>query len=168
MRLSVVLTVLALAGVAGCVPTTPPMVVPATFDQRAGAWIMERGRGSISGQAFLRQRGGGIVTCAGALVEAVPVTAYSIERMRLMYQSTEQGVNRDRIIERAPLEYDLQVRSSQCDAQGNYRISELPVGDYFIVTRVTWSVGNRQQGGSIMRRVRLAAGQNVDLILTAP
>lgn len=167
MHLRMALAGFALLGAVGCAPTEP-MVVPVAFDPQAGSWILERGSGSISGQAFLRQQGGSVVTCAGATVAAGPATAYATERMRLLYQSSERGFNQFRRVEDAPMDYQRQTRQAQCDAQGRFRIADLPPGDYYLVTRVVWSVGGAQQGGNLMTRVRLAPGQNAEVILTSP
>jgi hypothetical protein len=167
MRMRAALAGLALLGTVGCA-SMEPMVVPVAFDPQAGSWILERGSGSIGGQAFLRQQGGGVVTCAGAMVGVLPATAYATERMRLLYQSTERGFNQLRRVEDAPMDYQQQTRQAQCDAQGRFRIADLPPGEYYLVTRVVWAVGGAQQGGSIMRRVRLAPGQNAEVILTSP
>lgn len=69
----------------GCVASPPPR--PATtpmptevrgFDAAEVAYIRE-------GNAFLRQRGGGIVTCAGETVRLVPLGSFAKGYFRLRY-----------------------------------------------------------------------------------
>ena len=55
------------------------------------SWIKEKGNANITGQAFLNQQGGGVVTCAGNYVTLTPVNSYSKERMQLIYGSTTKG-----------------------------------------------------------------------------
>lgn len=88
--------------------------------------------------------------------------------MNIIYRSNEQGFNQDRRIVDAPSEYTRQSREGQCDAQGNFRISDLPAGDYYVITGVHWVIGSVPQGGNLMRRVSLAAGQNAEVFLTIP
>lgn len=167
-RLGILLAATAVLA-AACAPTAP-LVVHTPFDPEAGAWSAARGTGSIAGQGFLRQQGGGVVTCAGAEVAAVPVTSYSTERMTLLYGRVDQGFNPvppfGRQLAESPQGYQAQMRRTRCDAQGRFRIGELPPGEYYVITTVTWMVGNSQQGGGLMARVRLAEGGAAELLLT--
>jgi hypothetical protein len=112
--------------------------------------------------------GGGVVTCAGAEVGATPVTAYSSERISLLYGSTERGSNVSRSVAAPPEAYVAQARVGQCDAQGRFRIPDLPAGSYFVTTTVNWVVADRPQGGHLMRRVNLGSGENAEILLTVP
>lgn len=72
-----------------CMTTTVETAVP--FDPNQGRCILSRGSSTIQGQAFLRQAGGGVVTCAGEEVSLLPATPYQVERMTIIYGSTQGG-----------------------------------------------------------------------------
>ena len=57
-------------------PPPPQVEVQAKFDEEEIRRYSEPGTSGVKGQAFLRQQGGGIVTCAGSEVFLVPATPY--------------------------------------------------------------------------------------------
>lgn len=98
---------------------------------------------SITGQAFLRQRGGEVVTCAGSPVLAVPV-GYYFDRLTV---ESLPGLHPDA---------QLAIRRTTCDATGNFRFSKLPAEKWRIVTKVSWETADRFspiQGGIVSRVV---------------
>jgi hypothetical protein len=105
----------------------------------------------------MRQRGGGVVTCAGQEVALVPATRYASERMRATYGSTgpRAAVLPTYTISFTPDEPEFRVlaRRTRCDAQGFFAFDHLRPGSYFVTTRVSWTVANRQQGQLLMVRV---------------
>lgn len=153
-----------------CAPA-PSLIVTKPFNETDISWSRGVGTGAISGQGFLRQAGGGVVTYAGETVNLIPVSPYSSERMLLIYGNVEKGFNSlsygTRIIHGAlPEGYQSSYRSTSCNAQGNFRFSSLPAGDYFLVTAVRWVAGNLIQGGVLMHRVTVNAQSETDVIVT--
>jgi hypothetical protein len=67
----------------GCAELTK--VPGGSFDPRGAAHIHQEGNNTITGEAFLRQNGGGVVTCAGYDVRLVPNTPYASKRMYVIY-----------------------------------------------------------------------------------
>lgn len=169
-RFARIAAVLAPLMLAACVPERPQLVVQTPFDPSVGAWINNPGTGSITGQGFLRQQGGGVVTCAGADAIAVPVTPYTHERSVLLFQNGERGFNPfvRAVANPNPPGYLEQRKLTQCDAQGRFTIRNLPAGEYFVATTVSWVIANQQQGGHIMRRVRLGQGEQAEVMLSFP
>jgi hypothetical protein len=140
------------------------------FDASEAAFSQQPGTGVVSGQGFLRQNGGGVVTCAGSDVRLIPVTRYSTARMQMIFRNTEAGYGPALSMtapEDPPVEYVRQTRQATCDAQGNFRFEGLPPGEYFVTTRVQWMVGYATQGGTLMRRVTVAPGQSQSVMLTS-
>jgi len=108
----------------------PPPSTTRNFDEADIAWSRSNGTGIVSGQGFMRQQGGSVVTCAGEDVQLFPVSAYSTERMMLLYASSERGTNNYRNISgEVPLGYQNSTRKAICNAQGNFKIGALPVGN---------------------------------------
>lgn len=160
------LSILALAGCRG-----PQTLEPMTdFDTNAASIINKKGSGSISGQAFLKQAGGGVVTCAGNEVELIPATDYATQRLRMMYGSDDYGYRNMAMqgVTRAEEDsYYTMTRNSLCDAQGNFTFKGVASGTYYVTTSVTWAVNQyRYAGGTLMHKVEVKSGRNAELILT--
>lgn len=168
---------LLLAGVAalttGCAvapPPTAPSVYPihAPFDEREARTMLERGTNTIKGNGFARQRGGGVVTCAGSTVFLVPATGYARERFRNMYGNEEGGplrISGSYRFEPDPPQYRQLTRVTKCDAQGDFQFDQVADGDFYVVTGVVWQVGYSPQGGQVMQRVSVKDGQIATAVL---
>ena len=74
---------------AGCSGRVIETTVP--FNPKEVAFINQRGAADIEGQAFFRQQGGGVVTCAGEEVMLVPAGQYATERMSQIYGDVNGG-----------------------------------------------------------------------------
>ena len=74
------------AAIGGCAQTQ--IVTTSKFDPTEAAYINDKGANTINAQAFLRQRGGAVVTCAGRAARLIPVTIYATERMTNLYGTT--------------------------------------------------------------------------------
>lgn len=138
----------------GCVTPSPPPK-PATtpmpievrgFDAAEVAYIREVGTNRIEGNAFLRQRGGGIVTCAGETVRLVPLGGFAKRYFRLRY--VEQKPATVDFFD-AP-SYNEHVRETRCDSDGRFSFTRVAPGDYFVETTVSWYLSSLgTQGGDI-------------------
>lgn len=166
MKSIYVLTVLtALTGCIAPQQSRPIFPISAVFDLAQATRLMAEGRNTIKGNAFLRQRGGGVVTCAGAEVLLVPATAYAKERFLRIYG--DKNVSRQSIIfEPNPVEYLATTKNTKCDSQGNFVFERIADGDFFVTTRVTWENSNTTQGGAIFQAITVKDGQTANLVLT--
>jgi hypothetical protein len=115
------------------------------------------GSNSISGSAFLRQGGGGIVNCAGNTVLlkkqvnlSLQRNAYAKEYLALSSRDRAVTVTDPRLVE---FERDLSgirnsfTKRSVCDVDGKFKFSNLGSGTYTIKTKVYWVVMDEGQGG---------------------
>jgi hypothetical protein len=169
-----IITVL-LATLSGCVTTTPPaerFTTLATFDAKETKERLSEGKNTIHGSAFIRQGGGGIVTCAGGPVELVPATDYASARIYALYGSTQKGYNSVKGGKRVdfknePPLYDTLTRTTTCDAQGFFKFDKVADGDFYIASIVVWEVGRfNYQGGALMQRVTVKGGESKEITLT--
>ena len=159
---------------AGCVtPSKAPVVTTRIpFDAGQALAALGKGNNSIKGSALLRQKGGGVVTCAGLEVRLYPVTPYSSERISILYGSFEGGY-RSTAAPRIVFEpnndalYISATRSTTCDAQGYFRFDELKDGSFYVNTVVTWRIGQSTQGGGIVRKVTVSGGKVEEIVLSA-
>lgn len=167
----ITLSVIALS-VAACQPIAKKVDLTSTFKADEAAYILEEGDNTITGNAFLRQNGGGVVTCAGYGVNLVPVNDYSLERANILYGNAQkgyasvspyQGNNYD--LGETPSEFIKYQRKTLCDSSGHFKFTNVPDGDYFIATSVIWKVQS-QQGGHLIQRMTVSGGEIKDLIVT--
>lgn len=161
---------LALAiSLAGCAYQPPrPAVFPLTqeFDATQAKRQILDGSNAIKGNAFMRQRGGGVVTCAGATVSLVPATAYAKERIDRIYGGKASARPIDAVFEPDPAEYKKLIRTTRCDAQGNFQFDRVADGEFFLTTAVIWNVSSQLQGGTVVQMITLANGQTLNTVLT--
>jgi hypothetical protein len=159
----------ALIVVCGC---ASPLALKSHFEPREVSWFAARGTNSIEGSAIARAYNGTAKTCAALPVTLFPASAYASERMRALYDSDQEGFNpallgRPAAFENDDPRYLQTARTTRCDARGRFAFSELPDGDYFLVSEVTWH--DRQaglpQGGYLMRRVQVGAGESKEVLL---
>lgn len=170
-----ILITLAGITIAGCVTTTPTaptistLALVAAFDATEAKSLLADGKNSIKGSSFMRQQGGGVVTCAGQTVSLVPATAYATERIAALYGNTERGTNNGRRYKFVPdpPEFLTSIKTTRCDAQGNFAFDRIADGTFYINTLVVWQIGYSQQGGQLMQRVSVKEGQSL-VVVVAP
>jgi hypothetical protein len=170
MKILSMALLLSLVGCAAPSVLAPPILnLRATFDAAEATRLIGDGGNTIRGNAFMRQRGGGVVTCAGQTVSLVPATAYAKERIFALYDSLERGVNASRknytFVPDSP-EYVSLVRSTKCDSQGNFLFERVADGEFYVQVLVHWQVGYNMEGGNMMHRVSVRGGQSSSVILS--
>lgn len=142
-----------------------------TFKPEALAWAMKPGRNSVGGDAFMRTRGGQVITCAGGPVRLLPVAEYTRTFVLDTFGSAEGGAVR---LEKADKRWGWvdanafrYFPETRCNSRGEFTFPGLPDGSYYVIARVTWeALGGEPQGGEIARLVRLIGGQAVTVSLT--
>ena len=117
------------------------------------------GSNSISGSAFLRQGGGGIVNCAGNSVVLRKQVNLGLQRNAYAKEYLALS-NKDRAVTDTDpalvqFESDLAgIRGSMnkratCDVDGKFSFSNLHPGNYSVKTKVYWVVADQGQGGIV-------------------
>jgi hypothetical protein len=169
MRFTACLALLASLALASCV-TTPQrkLSVAAPWVQSDAEFIFKDGSATITGQAFMRQQGGGVVTAAGDQVALVPYTAYAEERLRGIYRGGEFSAHDEAHVAVYPdvADYRHFKRQTTADSTGRFTFKNITAGRYFIIAKVEWLVGNALQGGSLKKLVVVRQDQTVDVILS--
>lgn len=169
------LTILAFATmlITGCAAPIQKIDTSAQFDKEQAQSLLSDGTNNLKGSALIRQRGGGVVSCAGYEVTLIPVTEYASERMRAIYGSTERGfrsagMGSKRIaFNDEPPEFKDLVRKTNCDAQGYFKFDKISNGDFYISTSIVWKVNDYfLEGGVLMRHVSFSGGESKDIVLS--
>jgi hypothetical protein len=111
----------------------------------------------ISGQAFLRQQGDSVVTCAGSRVLLLPATSY----FREMFWHMIVAGSEPKPPETPYPSLKGMIRRTECDAQGNFSFSEIPDGTWFVLTQV-----NAGDGGVLITEVTLSNRRTIQVLLT--
>lgn len=137
-----------------------PMFMHHSFSLVDYSAYQKTGQGSISGQAFLKQKGGGVVTCAGNDVFLVPDSGYFRELLvhAKMNSNPLNDVDKE-LIRKVRL-------ATQCDAQGNFVFEQIPYAKWILVTGVNWAVGNRKQGGGLIKYLEITNNKPLKIILS--
>lgn len=162
-------TVAAAAALAGCANLPEVVTISSPFDAAAAEKMMAPGSNTLKVNAFMRQQGGGVVTCAGNQVHLAPATAYADERVRAIYGTfSDVGFVAYRQVTFQPDEaaYRFHQRQATCDAQGVAVFEGVADGQFYLVTNVSWMAGYARQGGNLVRKVDLRGGQTVTAILS--
>lgn len=144
------------------------IVTTTVFDPEEVSYILDEGSNTISGQAFLRQRGGGVITCAGNTVHLVPAGTYARERIQNIYGTIfRPALSLAYARADSPDPYYVTLsREARCDAQGNFLFQGVADGAYFVATKVVWEVNYQLQGGHVMAPVKVSGGQAVEVIVS--
>lgn len=152
-----------LAGLlAGCVSAP---TLQTTFDPAEADFINRQGDATVSGQAFLRRNDGIVIYAAGSDVILIPSTAYSRERIAVLYRGGKFN-NAVPAPENTDPRYEAMTRVTRANGEGRFSFPNVADGDYFVVTSVIWRVGDWPQGGGLMENVSIRNGESVDIIMT--
>lgn len=136
------------------------------FDPGVASYALEPGSTEVLGSAFARQRGGGVVSCAGSDVWLLPdepffawaVTPVVVRVTESAFSLSGGGSSTTRDWPIATrLQNTMQyVRRSQCDIDGRFRFTDVPRGQYIVATVILWEAGRSQQGGAAVEDVVVA------------
>jgi len=172
----------------GCAPV--PLIQRIPFPSDEYAALATTGTGVVKGQAFMKTRGGEVRTAAGNEIHLDPVTTYSMQREKV-------GSSRLTPIDPRYREYFNSVDWGPInwftDAEGKFELENIPPGEYYIMTSVTWEapvkkqklvwdpyggvlgkgayvdVGKvvlEKQGGQIVKRIEVKNGETTIIMLT--
>lgn len=155
----------------GCAVKKPqPYLLESEFDQKQAAKLLYPGKGEIKGQAFLKRNDGIVVTCAGSAVYLFPATDYASERIKVLYGSDNGGIRSfyapNYAFSGDNGSYQLMIKTTTCDAQGNFKFDFLSDGSFYIQTVVAWGGVGSPQGGVLAKKVTVSGGTPQDAILT--
>lgn len=178
MKVVYVVAVAALV-LSGCAIMQPKVVthnIAGKFDAAYAKEQISPGAGLIEGTAFLRQQGGGVVTCAGQDTYLMPVTDYAADRLWNLYGSVPSSstvvsrsayeITSTKILFSPEIpEYLTHSRATKCDAQGEFAFRDVKDGNYYVVASVIWQVRGFE-GGQMATRVKVENGKAPRLIMT--
>lgn len=121
------------------------------------------GRRELSGQAFLTTRGGDVKLAAGRLVTLDPATQYA-KQWFSRFGATVTSFDEPPA---DPL-FRAARRTTTANAEGRFRFTGLPAGEYLVRTTVTWETGaaySGLQGGVVAALATVSDSGNAEIIL---
>src|SRR5215467_5144432 len=139
-------------------PKPSPQDARLTFDPDAHISYFPAGTGEIRGKAFLHQSDEEGVTCAGSKVIATPATRFFRQLIELAAMGQMPLIG-----EAVGADYAKVVRLSVCDPDGNFSITALPPGDWFVTTTVYRTVDKQVLGGLLAYKLRLHNKETVQI-----
>lgn len=139
----------------GCVA---PYTMKNPFNEQEFSSYAYTGTASISGQAFLKTRGGEVRYAAGNRVLLIPATKFTqeldqVDQGRPM--SPPKGTSLGKY-----------VRSTTADGSGNFAFSGLNAGYYYVECGIYWMAGNSETGSTVRKLYQIGAGEKARVILT--
>ena len=162
------IVVLCTALLAGCTRTVN---VTSAFNSTEAEFINRKGQGQITGQLFMRQRGGNVVYGAGSAVNLLPQTAYTTERMQKIFQGAKLfpsvlGLQ----VENEDPNFATFKRTVKADGQGKFTFADIAPGNYYVTGIVSWCAPGaygscNQQGGALIESVSIVGPQKVELVM---
>lgn len=163
MRRALVIVFLAL----GCTPPGPAPLAPMLLDPVIPAEYTPydgNGNGTLIGQAFLTTRGGDVKVAAGRTITLDPASSYARQ------WNSRYGSELSRFSEMPPApQFAKHRRATIADAEGRFRFTNLPVGNYIVRTAVTWETGALNaglQGGVVSEAVEVVSNTPAEVILS--
>ena len=166
MKRLIIIAALAIS-VTGCATRRappPPLLARPTFPIAEYEALPKTGSGAVTGQAFLKTRGGDVKTGAGNKIYLYPVTSY------LLWDEANSRSKKTSIDSRF---YEFR-RETIADASGRFTFKNVPNGDYKLTGEVTWQVPQvtkyssymSTQGGWITKMITVANGETTEIMLT--
>lgn len=135
----------------------------AIFNEAEYAPFRKGGTGKITGQAFMRTKGGDVKYAAGQQVNLNPVTTYSKEWF-------ERAVLGGQTLAPADPRLGAEEKHTLADAEGRFEFNGLAAGDYYLTSWLTWIVPTEYvtitTGGTLAGKYSVANGQTTKVVLT--
>ncbi len=154
MRFAPMLAALAALSLFACNSAAPPDL---RFDAAEASYIRTPGKGTIEGQAFLRDEHGQVNVryASGEVVRLIPATSYARARMT-HYYGDKKFVPAIAIpkVEPDP-EYAAYTRTTKAGSTGRFSFDHVAPGRYFVTTQLTWKPKEQllQEGGAMYDEV---------------
>jgi hypothetical protein len=147
----------------------PPISGSARFSPGDFAWSQRPGANVIAGRVAYRQ-GPVRYSCAGASVVLTPETAWSRQRMAVLYGSTERAaLPTDEVRARTPRapagDAGPYVKRTTCDEADQFAFGNLADGAWYAITVARPADNPKGESMALMRRVVLRGGRTVNVAL---
>ncbi len=151
--------------IASCATVPQPKISRIPFPEQEYQNLQHSGAAVVKGQAFLKTRGGDVKLAAGNEVILNPVTSYSNEWYEKAY------VQRKNLIESDPRLRNY-VKRTVADGSGRFVFKNVPPGEYYVTTVITWEAASgyqgalQVQGGTVTKKIMVNDEDEINVIVT--
>ena len=161
----ILFSVIVSAYLSGCVTMPPPryIVQRIKFPEVEYTALKNSGNSKVFGQVFAKTRGGDVKIGAGNEVYLTPITSYSNQWYKESYLQGNQMTEGD-------IRQQQYIRKTISDGNGKFTFNNIPEGEYFVISHVTWEVPTtsyvkRNQGGLIAQIIKVNNNDVVEVML---
>lgn len=154
-------------------PSGPRLaVLTVKFNPKAANYIFDKGTASITGRAFIKASDGTTKTASGSSATLLPVTEYAEQRVNAIYGSSGVASRKVKFTKESDdPRYHVYTRTTAVGKDGKFTFSGIAAGDYFVTTGINWQAKDSsgktsRRGIALVKRVSVAKGQTVKIILT--
>lgn len=167
-----ILSLIFLFIITGCIPLPQQqiIIVDTPFEKELAQKLLQPGKNTIKVNAFMRQRGGGVVTCAGFPVHLIPATQLARDRISAIYGTLEGGFAPFPLsfpTSRDFFNYDKLIIKKHCNSDGNVVFENVADGQFYVTSMVKWQVQQfGSEGGAVSKLIRVSGGQTLEVILS--
>lgn len=131
------------------------------FVESSHTYVLASGTTSITGRASI-ESAGTTITCEPAGARLFPVTAFTSERMMIIYGAAASGFRPAYEVltfKNEPPEFKKYFRETTCTSQGEFHFDGLATGEYYVVAGVVSKERvHSLNHGYLMKRVRTVEG----------
>lgn len=172
MKIAVFILILLLSFPIGC-GLMPGPTINTPFDKEMAERLLQPGTNTIKVNAFARQRGGGIVTCAGFPVALIPATQLFKDYAYAYFKTIEGGyrsfpITKEPVIpNKEEVGKYKQIKPSNSD--GNVVFENVADGEFYLATNVRWEVQQYSlwgEGGYFFKLIKVSGGETIDIVLS--
>lgn len=143
-----------LIALGGCASDAQQQILTPFLDGDFNTW-KQQGPFTVTGQAFYKQPGGRVITCAGESVSLMPAVGYNTELEQILQNGKGFPPNYDRHARK----YD---RKAMCDGAGKFSFDNVPALNWIVITRVSWQepsaipyMGSDDHGGWLLTELQV-------------
>ena len=107
------------------------------------------------------------MTCAGLEVKLFPATAYAKQWFPYQFGYNKFIEHYSDLTTFLPYASGFlsASRTTNCNAQGNYKFERVLDGDYVLHTIITWRVGRSYQGGTLVNYMTVSNGEDTEKMI---
>ncbi|MCJ0804021.1 hypothetical protein [Vibrio vulnificus] len=164
-----ILAIITIALLSACSMTSKTQIIERiTFPAHEYEALNKTGNATVSGQVFMKTRGGDIKYGAGSKVWLNPKTSYSDQWYSVTLSNRFQvdGLGFKKLSD-ADSRLSGYIIDTQADGFGNFTFNNVPAGEYYLTSGVTWEApGGSLQGGLVVKLVSVNDGDNLKIMLT--
>jgi hypothetical protein len=155
--------------ISGCVNKPIPKLTN-PFNEQDFIPYSKVGTASITGQVFLKTRGGDVKYGAGDTIFMFPSTPYTREMQHFVNHEITNRVN----IENVDKRWRNYIKKTTADGSGNFEFSKIPAGEYYLECSLFWEVpasclgcnGLEETGDVLRKQIKISEGEKLKIILT--